>query len=36
MGDCGKAAHDVSFDAASKRLRIALPSENVKEISFVR
>lgn len=32
----GKAVHDIVFDAASKRLRIALPSEHVKEISFVR
>jgi alpha-glucosidase len=32
----GKAARDVAFDSASKRLRIALPSEDVKEISFAR
>jgi len=32
----GKAAREVAFDAATKRSRIALPSENVKEISFVR
>jgi len=32
----GKAVGDVAFDPATKRLRIALPSENVKEISFVR
>ncbi len=32
----GKAVRDAAFDAASKRLRVALPNENVKEISFAR
>ncbi len=32
----GKAAREVAFDAATKRLRIALPSENVREISFTQ
>ncbi|HEX7916957.1 TIM-barrel domain-containing protein [Rudaea sp.] len=32
----GRAARDVAFDAAAKRLRIPLPNERVKEISFVR
>ncbi|MBS0583009.1 MAG: hypothetical protein JSS42_07895, partial [Proteobacteria bacterium] len=30
----GKPVGDATFDAATKRLRIALPSENVREISF--
>jgi len=32
----GKAVRDAVFDATTKRLRIELPSENVKEISFER
>jgi alpha-glucosidase len=31
----GKAVHDAAYDAATKRLRIALPSESVKEISLI-
>jgi len=32
----GKAARDVAFDVATKRLRIVLPNEGVREISFAR
>ena len=32
----GKTVRDAVFDAAGKRLRIPLPNENVKEISFER
>ena len=32
----GQVARDATFDAASKRLRVTLPTENVREISLIR
>jgi alpha-glucosidase len=32
----GKSAHDVQFDAATHRLRVALPHENVREVTLQR
>ena len=32
----GKAAQDMQFDAQTQRLRVVLPSENVREVALVR